>query len=278
MPSILFSTAKNAFSPETEAYTTHLAHLLINKNKRIDSVDGLLKWPQLRILDLCTGTGCIPLLLHAILAAKLSDTQLLGIDISRQALALANQNLRWNIAQAHLRQVAREQVRFVQGDIFHDIPILSGTWDIVVSNPPYISPRSFNTDTSRSVRIFEPKSALVPPCAYTRSDVEGGPLEQDLAIGDTFYPRLLEIAANVDAKVLLMEVADMKQAKRVVDLAVKDGRWDGYEIWRDYPDQGVASERDALEIQGQRVKISGEGHGRSVFLSRAGGVNISGLG
>ncbi len=276
MPSILFSTANNAFSPETEAYTTRLAHLLINRNKPILSADRLLKWPQLRILDLCTGTGCIALLLHAILSAKLSDTQLHGVDISRQALALANQNLRWNIAQTHLRQVAREQVRFVEGDIFHDLPILSGTWDIVVSNPPYISPCSFTTDTSRSVRIFEPKSALVPPYAYTLSDGEGGTLEQELAIGDAFYPRLLEIAAKVDAKFLLMEVANMKQAKRVVDLAVKDGHWDGYEIWRDYPDQSVASGGDALEIKGQSVKILGEGHGRSVFLSRAGGINMLG--
>ncbi len=240
------------------------------------SADELPTCPQLRILDLCTGTGCIPLLLHAILSPKVSDLQLLGIDISREAVALANQNLHWNIRQIHLRQVASEQVRFAQGDIFGDTAIQRETWDIVISNPPYISPRSFTRETSRSVRNYEPKSALVPSTKCPMSGGDRDTQERDLAVGDAFYPRLLEIAEKVNAKLLLVEVADMEQAKRVVDLAVKGGYWEEHEIWRDWPDQGGTLQRDTLKISGRTAQIVGQGHGRSVLLSRSDGVMILG--
>lgn len=70
----------------------------------------------------------------------------------------------------------------------------------------------------------------------------------------------------------------MEQARRVVGLAVNSGHWDGYEIWRDWPAQGLASGRDAVKINGEMVRVSGEGHGRSVLLSRAGGVKMLKLG
>ena len=266
----LVCTAKNKSSPETEAYTSHLANLLSDKITPETAANRLSTCPQLRILDLCTGTGCIPLLLHAIISPSIPDLRLHGVDISGDAVALSNQNLRWNIRRTNLQQTAKEQVQFSQGNIFHDSPFLNERWDIVVSNPPYISPRSFVRNTCRSVRNFEPKTALVPPDNCVVSSIDGDALKWDLAIGDAFYPRLLEIAKRVDAKLLLAEVADMEQAKRVVALAVDSGHWNGYKIWKDWPNQGVASKRDTVEIGGKTVEIHGEGHGRSVFLSRTG--------
>ena len=128
------------------------------------------------------------------------------------------------------------------------------------------------------MRKFEPKTALVPPepvaMSYTGRDAP----DRDIAIGDAFYPRLLGVAENVEAKLLLVEVADMEQAKRVATLAVKGGHWDECEIWRDWPDQGVTSRPDTLRIEGKLVRVVGEGQGRSVFLSRAGGVERLGSG
>ena len=274
----LKSVANNPPSPETEACTTHLATTIcgnIAQNFLPDVSPLCLRLPRLRILDLCTGTGCISLLLHAILSSRISHLGLHGIDISSNAIALANRNLRWNIGQTHLAQVATKQVRFSQGNIFHDIPALREHWDIIVSNPPYVSPQGFTRETARSVRKFEPKTALVPPDPSAISDVSGNAPDRDIAIGDAFYPRLLEIAKNVGAKVLLAEVADMEQATRVATLASKGGHWDACEIWRDWPDQGMPSSQDKLKIEGKKVKVVGEGNGRSVFLSRAGGIEKS---
>ncbi len=271
--------AKNAFSPETESYTTHLAELICKNITQRSSADRLPPCPpQLRILDLCTGTGCMPLLLHALLSSRTVDLLLHGVDISSNAVALAKQNLRWNVAQKHLQKVANDQVTFSQSDIFHLSPTLEVDWDILVSNPPYISPHSFTKETSNPVRKFEPKTALVPRDSYVISDGHRDALSWDLAVGDAFYPRLLEIAIQVNAKLFLVEVAGMEQAKRVVALAVKSGQWDKCQIWRDWPDQGVASRREAFRVGDKTVHIVGEGHGRSVFLSRAGGIKMLGLG
>ncbi|KAF6241405.1 hypothetical protein HO173_000115 [Letharia columbiana] len=96
--------------PETENITTHLASLLLSPPSR----------PQhpLRILDLCTGTGCIPLLLHSLLAPHIPSLHLHGVDVSPAALNLAAKNLSHNITKSQLRANAREQISFAHGDIF----------------------------------------------------------------------------------------------------------------------------------------------------------------
>ena len=133
-------------------------------------------------------------------------------------------------------------------------------WDILISNPPYISPQAFQTTTMRSVRNYEPKLALVP---------DRMPDDPGVDSGDVFYPRLLDIAKQVDAKIVLFEVADMEQARRVAIMAVQRGLWDGIEIWKDWPtsegDYEHELERD--EELGD-ISIRGHGNGRSVFAWR----------
>ena len=147
---------------------------------------------------------------------------------------------------------------FAIGDIFgtaygagkgHD-------WDVLVANPPYISPNAFRATTTRSVSKWEPKSALVPP--------EYMPSQSDVEVGDAFYPRLLEIANEVGAKVFLVEVADLDQAKRVAGLALKQRKWASCEIWRDCPGQ-EAEATSHVPIRGHNVPILGTGNGRAVF-------------
>ncbi|CAD6591784.1 MAG: hypothetical protein ASARMPRED_005600 [Alectoria sarmentosa] len=203
--------------PETENLTTQLASLLLSSPSPPPNT--------LRILDLCTGTGCIPLLLYTLLSSRIPSLHFCGVDISPAATTLANKNLSHNISSNQLPQNAREQISFVRNDIFAARANAwnQSKWDILISNPPYISPTSFNSTTTRSVRNYEPRSALVP--AGTPSP-KGRVAEVDA--GDTFYPRLLEIAEQVSAQVLLIEVGGLEQAFRVV--AMVTGKREGAQL------------------------------------------------
>lgn len=75
------------------------------------------------ILDLCTGSGCIALAL----AAKFPLARVTAADLSEDALNLAAENARLTKLQ--------EKVRFLQSDLFENV---SGAFDLIVSNPPYI--------------------------------------------------------------------------------------------------------------------------------------------
>ncbi|KAJ9630817.1 hypothetical protein H2203_001342 [Taxawa tesnikishii (nom. ined.)] len=134
-------------------------------------------------------------------------------------------------------------------------------WDILISNPPYISPQAFNRTTSRSVRNFEPKLALVP---------SPQPISSPIDPGDVFYPRLLTIAKAVDAKLVLFEVADLEQAQRVASMVQKEGIWERTEIWRDDPTTSEEgwSENVANNGTDDSVLVRGRGNGRSVVASR----------
>lgn len=244
---------------ETEAYTIHIANRILESSKLKPPNDRPLSF---RVLDLCTGTGCISLLLHGILAKHIPKCEILGIDISRKAIALANQNLHHNVALGHLPQSAKKQVRFLHADIFLEDTFQKCQWDLVISNPPYVSPHAFNETTSRSVRNYEPRIALVP--------LRGGTIRTDStaaetdSIGDAFYPRLLDIAERSNASLLLVEVADLEQARRVVTHAVRRRCWNKFEIWRDWPDMKIMSK---VLINGTTIDIIGEGSGRSILIS-----------
>lgn len=250
------------------------------------------------MLDLCTGTGCIPLLFHHEFYQNEAHgdvpLELVGVDISPQALSLSRENLLHQIAdrsrskqRGHLSTRSLQSIAFVQADILKDenwsneppsmpeaLRRLSGddddddeenaelpTFDILISNPPYISPKCFKTTTRRSVRDYEPKTALVPQHSRTSS-------QSDEAIGDTFYPRLLQIANLVKAKILLLEVSNMDQARRAASVAINAREWASVEIWRDDPahDQAVTEETG---LAGTAVRVRGSGHGRSVFAYKA---------
>jgi hypothetical protein len=135
-------------------------------------------------------------------------------------------------------------------------------WDVLISNPPYISPSAYWRTTTRSVRGFEPKLALVPPASEGATDTEQG---------DAFYPRLLTIASDIEAKVVLFEVADMEQALRVADLARRRNTFTGIEIWRDQPDLSIEGALPDTEYQGG-FPVIGKGNGRSVLCWRGPGA------
>ena len=98
--------------------------------------------PQMEVLDLCTGSGCI---LLSILknAPTVRGT---GSDVSKQALLVAKEN-------AKLHDLEAEWVR---GNLFDNV---SGSYDVIVSNPPYI-PRTEIPALMPEVAQFEPIQAL----------------------------------------------------------------------------------------------------------------------
>lgn len=98
-----------------------------------------------RILDLGTGTGCIPL---AILSHWPGATAI-GIDINPGAVALAAENARTLALEA--------RAQFREGDWAGG---LSGPFDIVVSNPPYVTAGDYAT-LAPEVRLYDPEIALV---------------------------------------------------------------------------------------------------------------------
>ena len=117
------------------------------------------------ILDIGTGSGCIPISL----AHFCKDFDCLGIDISENALALAKKNAEYlNVSV---------RVVFEKCDILRDVP--NRKFDVIVSNPPYIRSDIIPT-LQAEVRDFEPILAL-----------DGG------ADGLKFYRRICAIAPKI---------------------------------------------------------------------------------
>ena len=100
-----------------------------------------------RILDLCTGSGCIGLAV----ASRVRDARITLADISRDALAVAKKN----IAAQH--QTGR--VICVQADALDKPAAFLGKFDMIISNPPYITSEEME-ELDTSVKDYEPHLAL----------------------------------------------------------------------------------------------------------------------
>ena len=103
--------------------------------------------PNPRILDLCTGSGCIGIAM----ASRVMDAKVTLADLSREALAVAKKNVVLH------RMTGR--VSCVQVDALSDPPAFLGQFDMIVSNPPYIDGKDMET-LEVSVKDFEPHLAL----------------------------------------------------------------------------------------------------------------------
>lgn len=100
-----------------------------------------------RILDLCCGSGCIGLAV----ASRVKDARVTLADISKEALAVAKKN----IAQNKLGG----RMSIFQVDARKKAPNFLGKFDMIVSNPPYITGEEMK-QLPRSVDVFEPHLAL----------------------------------------------------------------------------------------------------------------------
>ena len=106
-------------------------------------VESVLEYTSGRkVLDVCTGSGCIAVALMKLGNASCCD----AVDLSEAALDIAKQN-------AELNDVS---INFIKSDMFEKI---DGKYDIIVSNPPYIRPDVIET-LMPEVREHEPLMAL----------------------------------------------------------------------------------------------------------------------
>ena len=95
-----------------------------------------------KVLDMCTGSGCIPISL------KLRNLQIVieGADISEEALKVAEKNAKKLGVSG----------KWIQTDMFENI---TGTFDMITSNPPYI-PTKVIEELEAEVRLHDPYEAL----------------------------------------------------------------------------------------------------------------------
>ena len=108
---------------------------------------GLFLEQDPRVLDLCTGSGCIGLAI----ASRVKDARVTLADVSRDALAVAKKNI--------TRHKLSARVSCVQADALQPASAFLGKFDMIVSNPPYIPTREmWELDTS--VKDHEPHLAL----------------------------------------------------------------------------------------------------------------------
>ncbi len=102
--------------------------------------------PGCRILDLCTGSGCIGI----VIASHVAGSRVVLADWSEDALAVARSNVRRN---------KLNNAVCVRANALEAPPEQLGNFDIIVSNPPYIRSSDI-AELDSSVRDFEPHMAL----------------------------------------------------------------------------------------------------------------------
>jgi release factor glutamine methyltransferase len=129
-----FQVNKNVLIPRPE--TEELVDIIIKENKHEK---------KLRILDIGTGTGCIPITL----AKELPQSEVYAVDISEEALKIARQNAINNSAT----------IDFWNFDIIKNLKFKIENFNILVSNPPYVT-ESEKKEMHSNVLNFEPHLAL----------------------------------------------------------------------------------------------------------------------
>ena len=106
--------------------------------------------PKMKVLDMCTGSGCIVLSILKMCREKfyMTDLQGIGADVSEEALKVARENGRR----------LGVPVTWIQSDLFVKIPE-EEKYDVIVSNPPYIETAVIDT-LQEEVRLHDPYIAL----------------------------------------------------------------------------------------------------------------------
>lgn len=184
-----FIVNKNVLIPRDET------EILVTK-----AIEIALKTNSKKILDIGTGSGCI-----ACSIAKAIDGLILGIDISKEALDVANKNAE--------RLILNKRVSFKESDLFSNLE--GEKFDIIVSNPPYIPPQE-KANIQKEV-LKEPDLAL-----YTKDNK-----------GLEFYEKITQNAPKYLNKngYILFEIG-INQSEDVKNLLLKN-RFKNIQIEKD---------------------------------------------
>lgn len=171
-----FYIDENVLSPRSET------EILVDK-----ALEVLKSMPNAKVLDLCTGSGCIACAIKKECLKREVNATITAVDISKTALEVAKRNAK----------TLNLDIKFLESDVFKNV---NEKFDVIISNPPYIEEDTWRT-LSDEVRVYDPKLALV-----------GG------ADGLDFYR---EIKRNMDKLnkngVLLLEIG-FNQAEKIKDI------------------------------------------------------------
>lgn len=160
-----------------------------------------------RFLDIGVGSGNISIAL----LKNLIQANAVAIDISEEALSLAKEN-------SVLNEV-NDRIEFLKFDILNDDIKNLGKFDIVISNPPYVSADDYET-LEPELKVYEPKIALT-----------------DLYNGFTFYKKIIEqssLLLNENGRIYF-ELG--KGQSDDVKIMLKEKKFNSIDIIKDY--QGI---------------------------------------
>jgi len=160
-----------------------------------------------RILDLCTGSGCVAVAV----ASNLKNATVIATDVSARAAAVARRNIE--------KLALSSRITVLEGDLFAPLEAAAGgqPFHFILANPPYI-PTDQMAKLDRNVRDFEPVAAL-----------DGGP------DGLSFHRRILAGAAQwlVAGGYVLLEIA-FDQGPAVMEAMAGQSLLDDRKICKDY--------------------------------------------
>lgn len=196
--------------PETEYWVSQLSQLLPASQRT-------------RLLDIGTGTACIPL---ALTYNKPLHTAI-AVDVIPSALQLARENT--------LRFAMENRVRIVAGDVFETSfaekmrELEAGGFDVVISNPPYITRKAYET-LAPSVKEWEDRCALVGTAGGEDHD------EANADDGLKYYRRICSLLPRLLARgsttvpAVVFEIGE-GQAEAVRQLIEEQGM--RVQVWKD---------------------------------------------
>ncbi len=105
--------------------------------------------PKVDVLDLCTGSGCLAIAI----GANVVEAEIVAVDISSEALEIARRNV--------IKHDLEGRITLLESDLFERIEQgPKGIFDLIVSNPPYISEHTYEK-LSSDIRNYEPASSLL---------------------------------------------------------------------------------------------------------------------
>lgn len=155
-----------------------------------------------KVLDIGVGSGAISISI----AHNITESVVLGVDISDDALCVARENMELNEIK---------NLKLIKSNVFENINYHE--FDMIISNPPYIPDYEYETLMSE-VKEHEPKTALV-------ADDNGY----------FFYKKIINEGKNylVSGGAILFE-AGYNQAQNIGKLFIEDGNYKDIEIFKDY--------------------------------------------
>ena len=164
---------------------------------------------KLKILDICTGSGCLAISL----AIEYRNAQVTATDISSDALKVAQINAN-NLCSDN-------EIQFVKCNLIKNLD----TYDIIVSNPPYLSELDYKK-TTKEIQSFEPKIALIGgidglkfyrDIAYLLPDILSSTSVVFVEIGNNQAKEVIQIFKKKKIKCLEI-VKDIQQLNRLLVL------------------------------------------------------------